>query len=103
MLEKQIEKYFCERVAAAGGVAEKVTSLSARGFFDRLAVLPGGRIIFAELKRPRGGVVAQHQWIRQQLYRSLGCEVVLIKTYDEVDALIDPALPAGVQKSKRGR
>ena len=99
MLERQIEKYFCERVAAAGGVAEKVTSLSSRGYFDRVALLPGGRVIFAELKRPRGGTIAAHQRERHDRYRALGAEVVLIKTYDDVDRLIDPAKFGSVQKT----
>ncbi len=49
MLERAIEKYFCEAVARLGGIAEKVESRSARGFFERLAVVPGGRVVFAEL------------------------------------------------------
>ena len=102
MLERQIERYFCERVAAAGGIAEKVESRSARGFFDRLALLPGGRVIFAEIKKPRGGVIAAHQRARHELYRSLGAEVVVIKTFADVDrvlGLVDPASPPGVQKA----
>jgi hypothetical protein len=95
MLEKAIERYFCESVARAGGVAEKVVSLSARGFFDRLAVLPGGRVIFAEIKKPKGGVVAAHQRTRHEVYRALGAEVVVIKTYQDVDRL----MIAGVQKT----
>jgi hypothetical protein len=101
VLERQIEKYFCEAVARAGGVAEKVTSLSSRGYFDRVALLPSGRVIFAELKRPRGGVLAAHQRARHEIYRSLGAEVVLIKTFEDVDrllGLVDPAPSAGVQK-----
>jgi len=104
MLERKIEEYFCQRVAMAGGVAEKVTSLSARGFFDRLAVLPGGRVIFVELKRPKGGVVAAHQRERHARYRELGAEVAVIKTFADVDrllSLIDPASAAGVQKGTR--
>jgi len=101
MLERQIEKYFCESVARTGGVAEKVVSLSARGFFDRLALLPGGRVIFVELKKPKGGVVAAHQRARHELYRSLGAEVAVIKTFADVDrllGLVDPASSEGVQK-----
>jgi len=94
MLEKAIERYFCEAVARAGGVAEKVVSLSARGFFDRLALLPGGRVIFAEIKKPKGGVVAAHQRTRHEVYRSLGAEVVVIKTFADVDRLMN----GGVEK-----
>jgi hypothetical protein len=41
--ESAIERELCERVAAAGGRAEKVTVIGRRGFFDRLVILPGGR------------------------------------------------------------
>jgi len=89
MLEKAIERYFCEAVARNGGVAEKVVSLSARGYFDRVALLPGGRVIFAEIKKPKGGVVAAHQRTRHAVYRALGAEVVIIKTFADVDRLMN--------------
>jgi hypothetical protein len=51
-------------------------------------VLPGPRVIFVELKRPKGGVISalQHWW-RAQLV-GLGCEHYFIKTRAEVDALV---------------
>ena len=39
--ESAIETELMRRVDAAGGVAEKVTLLGRRGFYDRLVVLPG--------------------------------------------------------------
>jgi hypothetical protein len=86
--EEKIERYLCDRVKALGGVAEKVTVLGARGFFDRLVVLPGGRVIFCECKKPRGSHTAVHQKIRHDSYRALGAEVVVLKSFAGVDLLL---------------
>jgi hypothetical protein len=86
--ESEIEKYFCRQVEALGGIAEKTVSPSGRGYFDRVAVLPGGRVIFAEIKKPKGSRVAVHQKARHERYRILGCEVVVIKSFADVDRLL---------------
>jgi hypothetical protein len=89
-LESTVETYLVERVEALGGVAEKVQVINRRGFFDRLVLLPGGRVIFCEVKRPRGGVLSPHQRQRIENYRALGAEVAVVKNRDEVDRLLAP-------------
>jgi hypothetical protein len=86
--ESAIERELCDRVAAIGGRAEKVTVIGRRGFFDRIVVLPGGRVIFVELKRPRGGRWALHQQLYAAAYLALGVEVVLIRKSADIDALL---------------
>jgi hypothetical protein len=86
MKEATVEQYLVERVEARGGTAEKVRTIGTRGFFDRLVVMPIGRVFFVELKRPRGGRLSPHQQKRIGLYRALGARVFLIKTTAEVDA-----------------
>jgi len=98
-LESEIEKYLRVKVSQAGGVTEKVTVLGSRGFFDRLVLLPGGNIIFAEIKKPRGSVTSVHQRARHELYRHLGATVTIIKTFADVDLLVDQAANGSVQKS----
>lgn len=88
MIERGVENYLVEQVALLGGVAEKVHTLGVRGFFDRLIVLPGGRVIFCEVKRPKGGRVSPHQHRRVGQYRSLGAEVAIVHNLEEVDALL---------------
>jgi len=39
--ESVVEDYLVSQVEAMGGVAEKVTVIGSRGFYDRLVVLPG--------------------------------------------------------------
>ncbi len=76
------------RVEALGGVADKVEFVGRRGFCDRLVVLPGGRVIFVELKRPRGGVLSPHQRAFHQTYRALGAEIAVVKTDDDIERLL---------------
>ena len=83
MLEKEIEKAFCNRVKQLGGTAEKYTSPNRRSVPDRLVTLPGGRIIFAEIKRP-GGKVTDAQARDHQRRRDLGCEVFIIDSLEQI-------------------
>jgi hypothetical protein len=91
-LESAVEAELVTRVRLAGGVAEKVTVLGARGFFDRLVVLPGGRVIFAECKRPVGGRLSPHQILRADRYRRLGAQVAVVCNSGDIDRLlaVDP-------------
>jgi hypothetical protein len=86
--ESVIEAELVRRVEAAGGVCEKTICLGGRGFFDRTIVLPEGRVVFAEVKKPRGGVVSAHQKARHARYRALGAEVILVKNSSDIDLLL---------------
>jgi hypothetical protein len=97
--EADVESYLVSRVQAAGGVAEKVTVIGTRGFYDRLVVLPGGRVVFVECKKPKGGRVSRHQKIRHATYRALGAEVMLLKTLADVDHLVDRDAGGGVDRA----
>jgi len=85
--ESAVERELVARVLALGGRCDKVQVIGQRGFFDRLIVLPG-RIIFAELKRPRGGRMTEHQKRYRDEYRRLGVAVALVKTSADIDALL---------------
>ena len=86
--EASIEGYLRERVEALGGVCIKLSPVGLRGVPDRLIVLSGPRVVFVELKRPKGGVISalQHWWRKRLL--ALGCEHHFVKTRVEVDALL---------------
>lgn len=55
MLEKFLEQKLVRRVKAVGGLCLKWSSPGAAGVPDRIVLLPGGRVIFVEMKRPQGG------------------------------------------------
>ena len=54
MLEKDIENLFRDEIKKAGGKAYKFTSPGNDGVPDRIVMLPGGRIVFVELKTDTG-------------------------------------------------
>lgn len=62
-LEQDVEDDLVKGVEALGGLCLKVKVLGRVGFPDRLVLLPGGRVIFVELKKPRGKVASwQGRW-----------------------------------------
>lgn len=85
MLEREIEAKFCARVKTLGGICEKFTSPGRRSVPDRLVILPGGRVIFVELKRP-GQAATPAQARDHQRRRGLGCDVRVISTEAQIDA-----------------
>ena len=58
MTEKEIERYFCKRVRAAGGFAYKFRSITQVGVADRIACMPNGEAWFVELKKAGGRLSA---------------------------------------------
>jgi len=52
MRERKIETMLVKQVKAAGGMALKLISPGMAGVPDRIVLLPGGRILFVELKAP---------------------------------------------------
>ena len=79
MKESEIEARLVRGVKALGGVAYKFVSPGNVGVPDRVVVLPGGRVIFVELKA-EGGRLSPMQ--RQQLarLRRLGADACEVKS-----------------------
>jgi len=89
--ESEVEKALRQRVQLMGGICTKVRAIGVRGFFDRLIVLPGGRVVFCEVKRPVGGRVSPHQMRYHKIYRGLGVEAVIIRNSKDIDRLLSPS------------
>jgi hypothetical protein len=85
MLEKDIERAFVARVKSLGGMAEKFTSPGRRSVPDRLVTMPGGRIIFVELKAP-GKKPTDAQQRDHDRRKLLGCDVRVIDTMEAARA-----------------
>lgn len=83
-----IEARLIQRVSNAGGLCLKVETIGSRGFFDRLVVLPGGRVVFCEVKKPRGGVISAHQAGRHAQFKNLGCEVAIVLSEADIDRVL---------------
>lgn len=92
VVEAEIEKFLVAEVERRGGFTLKLDPKNYKGVPDRLVVLPG-RIIFLELKRPRGGVLARLQrWWRDRL-RRLDHEAFVAKNRKEVLQVLDGGSP----------
>lgn len=87
MRERSIEAYLRERVKKAGGIAYKWVSPGNNGVPDRIVALPGGRIVFVELKAP-GRKPTPLQRVQQDRLRALGCDVRVVDSREGVDELI---------------
>lgn len=74
MTESQIERRLVQGVKAMGGKAYKFTSPGNSGVPDRIVVLPGGIILFAELKA-EGGRLTPNQLLQIKELRRIGAEV----------------------------
>lgn len=85
MLEKHIEAALVRRVKKLGGLCEKFTSPSARSVPDRIVTMPGGVIIFVELKAT-GKKPTELQERDHARRRALGCDVRVINTKEDADA-----------------
>lgn len=85
MLEKDIEKAFVKRIKELGGMAEKFTSPGRRAVPDRIVTMPGGQIIFVELKAP-GKKPTDAQLRDHKRRRDLGCDVRVIDNMEDARA-----------------
>jgi hypothetical protein len=85
MYERDIEAALVRRVKELGGMCEKFVSPSRRAVPDRIVTLPGGYIVFVELKAPgmRPSVAQQRDHERR---RALGCDVRVIDTMGGANA-----------------
>ena len=88
MRERDIEKWLRRQVESLGGLAFKFTSPGNDGVPDRLAVLPGGRIYFVELKTESGRLTTIQVWQQDRL-RQLVCQVRTIRGMDEAAEFIE--------------
>lgn len=86
-LERDIERALVGMVKRHDGLCLKWVCPGWSGVPDRIILLPGGRVLFAETKRPKGGTVEPLQvWWSKQLKR-LGFTHWFIWSRKDIDAL----------------
>jgi len=88
MREKAIEQKFVAAVKAVGGLALKFTSPGFDGVPDRIALLPGGKMAFVEVKAP-GEKPRPLQLARHRLLRRLGFKVYVLDDESQIGGMID--------------
>lgn len=84
--EKTTERRLVARVAAAGGWCIKLPATYVTGLPDRLCLLPGGVLFFAELKGPGLKPTKIQQHVHEKI-RALGFAVHVLDSRAAVDAL----------------
>lgn len=86
-LEKDVEKALGRMVGRHGGMCLKWVCPGWAGVPDRIILLPGGRIMFVELKRSQkhSGSSMQIWWARK--LKDLGFAHMWVKSHEDVRAL----------------
>ena len=86
-LEKDIEKKLRQMVERHGGLCLKWVCPGWSGVPDRIILLPGGHVMFAETKRPKGGEVGKLQewWIDR--LRGYGFPAEVVWDQKDIDLL----------------
>lgn len=74
MRESTIEARLRKAVERAGGRCLKWVCPGHTGVPDRIIIMPGGRVYFAETKAPGEKERARQEYVQQRL-RKLGCTV----------------------------
>lgn len=102
--EKSIEQALVRAVEARGGKARKFVSPGWRGAPDRIVMMPGGRIYFAEIKRP-GGALRPLQRHRLRELEVLGFEARVIASRGDLARFLEeldahPATPHEIQTAR---
>jgi hypothetical protein len=86
-LEKDIETKLRKMVERHGGRCLKWVCPGWVGVPDRLVLLPGGRILFVETKRPKGGSIAKMQKLWKKWLQQLGFQHYFVHDEEMLAAL----------------
>ena len=85
ILERDVEQRLARRVEALGGLCIKA---GQDGWPDRIVMLPGGVLVWVELKRKTGKLSDLQRYRRAQL-EQVGQRVQYLWSADAVDGFID--------------
>ena len=94
ILEKDLEAKLVKAIKLRGGFALKWVSPGTTGLPDRIVLLPGARIAFVEMKRPKGSRVGKLQikwgeWLTRLgfMHRKVFTEPQLLALLAELDSM----------------
>lgn len=84
MLEKELEVKFKKRVESYGARVWKFVSPGKSGVPDRIVLIPGGRCVFAEIKKPGEHLRELQKYIGKKLQED-GFDVWTIDSEARID------------------
>jgi hypothetical protein len=85
--EKDTERYLVNQIEALGGLCRKYVSPGVKGVPDRICLVPGGKLIFVELKS-EGAHLTPMQVREHSRLRGLSFNVFVCSIKHDVDLLI---------------
>ncbi len=88
MKESTIEARLVREVKNLGGLCYKFISPGAPGVPDRIIILPGGRVVFVELKTEIGRLAKIQKWQIEEM-RKRGAEICVLKGMEQVLAFLE--------------
>lgn len=88
MREVTVEGKIVKTIKSKGGLCLKWVSPGYTGVPDRIAILPGGRILFIEVKKPGTGRLSPRQKRVGDLLRALGCTVLVADEMEDLDGYL---------------
>ncbi len=88
MREKQVEQQLVAAVRKRHGLCPKWVSPGLDGVPDRIVLLPGGHVAFAELKAPGKTLRTQQRYRKAQLER-LGFKVYVIDNTEQIGGMLN--------------
>ena len=88
MREKEIEQKLVQAVRSRDGICPKFVAPGYGGMPDRLILLPGARLAFAELKAP-GKKPRALQLARHRQLKKLGFVVYVIDGTEQIGGVLD--------------
>lgn len=88
MREAGIERKIVDAIKSKGGLCLKWVSPGYTGVPDRIAILPGGRILFIEVKKPGTGRLSPRQKRVGDLLRTLGCTVLVVDKMEDLNGYV---------------
>ncbi|SCK04334.1 VRR-NUC domain [uncultured Clostridium sp.] len=87
MEEQKIERRLKKEIELIGGKALKFVSPGVSGVPDRIVLLPGGKVVFIELKAP-GKKLRPIQELRKKEFNKLGFDIRVIDSIEKISELI---------------
>lgn len=91
--EGLVQRYCMEQLKKRGCLVRKIGYEMRRGCPDLLAIAPGGRVLFLEIKKDEQTKPDPHQQREHERIRQHGGDVRVIGSKEQVDSLVNELFP----------